>query len=288
LLIRIAPLLLLILTLGYFAFGDRDRDLPAAGISGQGEGQASASSSLVIVATLTPVPAAAEARLASIGAGPAATVIATHTATPAAGASEAATAEPATETVIVVIAETPAPSETPAPPTETATPDPSATATETPTATATRTATPTATPVTPTIVPLPGLSSAETQIFADHNDLRDAEDLPRFRVDDTLMEIARERAATMAALQEMTHYNPGGGTVFDMMDEHDYAYITGSENIHYNYGYSEQRSVQVAVESWIDSPSHYASMVNPSLGRIGIGIATAANGHVYYSAVFSD
>ena len=67
-----------------------------------------------------------------------------------------------------------------------------------------------------------------------------------------------------------------------------YSYGTGSENIHYNYGYSEQQSIRVAVESWIDSPPHYASMVNPSLRRIGIGVATAVNGHTYYSVVFSD
>jgi uncharacterized protein YkwD len=293
LIIRVAPLLAIILTLGYFAFAGREGEMPGAGPHGGAGGSASASSSLVVVATLTPAPGQADTRLASLGAGPASSTLPAPTPTPTPELDPSATPEAEATETEVAVAETPVDTETPVPtetptPTETSTPDPSATATETPTPTDTATPTATATPQTPTVVPLPGLSSGETQILLDHNSLRDSLDLDEFRLSDTLMEIARERAAAMASMQSMTHYNPDGSTVFDMMYERDYDYVTGSENIHYNYGYSDQQSVRVAVEGWIDSPDHYASMINPALGRIGIGIATGANGRTYYSVVFSD
>ena len=260
-LIRFIPLLLLTLTLSCFGLATGEQNPPSNETSSENVRAASASSSLVIIATVTPVPEQALTRVEAL-------VSATGIATAMPTLTPQATGAPAQ-----AFTDTPVP---PAP-------------TETPTfVSSTPTLTPSPTPVTPTIVPLPGMSSAETQIFVDHNEVRDAAGLSRLRTHDALMAIARERAANMASLQQMTHYNPNGSTVFDMMAAYGYPYVNGSENIHFNWGYSAQQSVQVAVESWIASPSHYASIVNPNLGRIGIGIATAANGTVYYSVVFSD
>jgi uncharacterized protein YkwD len=171
---------------------------------------------------------------------------------------------------------------------ETATPDPTATPSAPPVNTARPAERRAPDDLPPTIEPLPGLTSPETQIFVDHNAIRDEYGLRRFRIDDTLMAIARARAETMASMGAMTHYNPDGSTVFDMMAAMGYPYATGSENIHYNWGYHERQSVHVAVEGWINSPGHFASMVDPYLGSIGIGIAQTADGTFFYSVVFSD
>ena len=250
-----------------------------------GSESSSVQSSLVQIATVTQAPELSSVHMFVV---PTATPGATSTEVPA----ETPTSEPVEARLAVV------PTDTPPPPTDTPAEAPTVaatnTSTATPTVTATRsptpspTATPSPTPVTPTTVPLVGMSSAETEIFVAHNQIRDQHGLPRFHSDPTLMAIARQRAQTMASSGQFSHTNPDGTNVFDMMNARGYVYVTGAENIHYNYGYSDQESRQVAMQSWQNSPPHYASMVNPNLGRIGIGIATGANGHVYYSVVFSD
>lgn len=240
---------------------------------------------MVFIATVTPVAQPTTTRLADL---PSPTVAARATAT----ATDTATPEPTQAALTAFAADTP----TSSPPTETPTPAPTqtpratetATPTRTPTSTSTSTSTSTPTPVSPTIVPIAGLSAGETTILIGHNRVRSQKGLPPFQVNATLMAIARQRAKTLASTGVFSHYNPDGTTVFDMMKADGYAYITGAENIHYNYGYPEQQSWQVAMTSWINSPHHYASIINPALGRIGIGIAQGANGYYYYSVVFSN
>jgi uncharacterized protein YkwD len=102
------------------------------------------------------------------------------------------------------------------------------------------------------------------------------------------MAIARERAQNMASSGVLSHTNPDGTNVFGMMDAAGYAYTTGGENIHFNFGYSDQESPDVAMDEWLNSPPHRATILNPNLRRIGIGAARASDGTVYYSVVFSD
>ncbi len=92
----------------------------------------------------------------------------------------------------------------------------------------------------------------------------------------------------MAQSGTFSHYNPDGTTVFDMMNALGYQYTDGAENIHYNYGYDDATSVQVAMTSYLNSAPHRANILKPTLRRIGIGIAHASNGWVYYSVVFSN
>ena len=291
-LIRFLPLLLLTLTLGCLVGASGEDGTPVdgtpEGASGS-TGSQQASSALVLIATVTPVPGQETTRLAALPSPTiSATATATHTATATTEAAETLVATPSpTETPVEVL-----PTDTPIPPPPTDTPTlvPAETSTATATLTPSPTPTPThsPTPVTPTIVPLSGLSVAETQILVDHNRVRSQNGLPQFRTNSTLMAIARERAQTMASTGSLSHTNPDGTNVFGMMNAAGYVYETGSENIHYNYGYSDQQSMEVAMEAWIESPPHHASIVNPSLGRIGIGVVKASNGYIYYSVVFSD
>jgi uncharacterized protein YkwD len=283
--VRLLPLLLLTLTLGCLVGASGEEDGAGGEVTGATAGS-SLPSPLIRIATMTPVPkrgdAPVQAQLASA---------ITATATPA----PTDTPEPAATAVEVVVAtETPAPpTETPTPvptetPTATASPTPTETATMSPTPSPSPSPTPSPTPVTPTTVPLSGMSVAETQVLVGHNQARGDAGLPQFRTNSTLMAIARERAETMAASGSLSHTNPDGTNVFDMMTERGYAYGTGGENIHYNYGYPEEESAKVAMTEWLNSPPHRAAIVNPQHVNIGVGVVKAANGRIYYSVVFSD
>jgi uncharacterized protein YkwD len=281
-------LLVVALTAGCFV-GASGEENPSGDTAGAGFASSSkASSSLVLIVTLTPVPEVApETQLAAL---PTSTATATST----------VPAEPTSPPVAVLTSRgaalaTDAPTQPPAPVTPEPTETPPTTETPSPTATVTVTATPSAT-ASPTLSPTPtatiqrvgSLSEAETQIYVAHNNLRKQEGLKEFRLNDTLTAIARERAQSMASRGVLSHYNADGTDVFDMMSADGYSYGTGSENIHYNFGYSPEESWKIAMQEWIKSPPHYASMVNPRLKRIGVGIAVAANGYIYYSVVFSD
>ncbi len=297
-LIRFLPLLLIVLSLNCLVGASGQEEAPqSTGNSGFSSNAEASSSSLVLIATVTPISQPqAETRLAAL-ASP------TPTTTPAASPTFTATATSTgvLTTLQALDTDTPEPTETATTtPQPTGTPNPTDTATGTPTATRTATPSPTSTktPVpslTPTATqrasntaPYSGMDAVESAIFQAHNQIRSDHGLPMFAVSAKLMTIARERAETMAASGNFSHYNPDGTNVFDMMNAIGYSYVTGSENIHYNYGYPPQQSWQVAMDAWLNSPPHYASMVNPALGHIGIGVATASDGYVYYSIVFSD
>ncbi len=288
-LIRFLPLLLLSLCLSCLVGASGEEGAPEkAGQEGISS-HASASSALVIIATVTPIPEQPTSRLAVL-ASP--TVAATATATEA--PTETATLEPEpTNTLVAVLVATDTP--VPLPPTETPTELPTETPTATVTATATETPTPTVTATpspTPSKTPSPtatiGSTAFRSQLLAGHNQVRARNGLGNFNLNATLNQIAQQRADTMAGLDTMTHYNPDGTTAFDMMDAYGYSYGDGAENIAYNYGYSASRSVDMAMQQWINSPPHYANIVKGNLTHIGFGMATSADGTVYYSAVFSD
>jgi uncharacterized protein YkwD len=288
LLVRLLPLLIVPLCVGCLvgASGEREPPNPTAGASGttsEAEGAGQATPWLLLISTVTPAADEAASRLAAAPSPspevtPTATVTATETVVP-------------TETAFIAVATDtpePLPTETPLPPTETPTETPTLVPTETATPTASPTATPSPTPVTPTVVPISGMSVAETQILVGHNKARDQNGLPRLQTNSTLMSIARQRAQNMASTGVLSHTNPDGSNVFGMMNAAGYAYTTGGENIHYNFGYSEQQSPEVAMDEWMNSPPHRATILSPNHVRIGIGVVTASDGTVYYSVVFSD
>lgn len=237
----------------------------------------------VLVQTLTPVsrPTQTSAKLAldvlatPVPPIPTASRTPTPSATPDAKLKTSADSASATQTKT-------APTATQTP-TKTATPTP--TKTVTPTITGTVTITPTSTLTTGSSV---SLSQYESQLFQLHNQQRAANGVQPFSIDSTLESIARQRAQNMAQSGSFSHYNSDGTTVFDMMNADGYRYTDGAENIHFNYGYSDSDSVQVAMDSFMNSSPHRANILKASLRRIGIGIAHASDGKIYYSVVFSN
>jgi uncharacterized protein YkwD len=181
---------------------------------------------------------------------------------------------------------TPPPTDTPVPPTDT--PSPTATETQTPTPSPTPTPTPTPT-VTPTPILIGGieLSQYEQALFAKHNEIRADEGIPPLSLDATLMDVARERAQTMADTGEFTHYAPNGDTVFDLLDDAGYPWSDATENIHYN-DVALSAAVSFAMNEYGKSPVHYANVIDPGFLHIGIGFVTSASGVHYISIVFTD
>jgi uncharacterized protein YkwD len=240
----------------------------------------------LVAACSTKGNASTETSRASGGSDTAAAAVLVATLTP-----EAKLAPP-TATATSTATQTPQPTVTPLPPTETPIPPtPTMTPTPEPTLTPPQTPTPTATP-TPTVTPTPiviggiTLSPQEQQLFAAHNQRRVAIGVAPLSLDPTLMEIARQRARIMAENDLFSHYGPDGKTVFDLLDEADYAWDDATENIHYNNVASG--FVSFAMSEFDKSPPHHANIIKPGFHHIGIGVETTPAGVHYISVVFTD
>jgi uncharacterized protein YkwD len=130
------------------------------------------------------------------------------------------------------------------------------------------------------------LSQFEQQLFAAHNQERVRLGVAPLHLNATLMDIARERAQTLAETGVFSHYAPNGDTIFDLLDDADYKYDDASENIHFND--VSGGPVSFAMVEFFKSPPHRANIVDPGFHRVGIGFVTAPTGYHYISVVFSD
>lgn len=289
--IRFLPLLLITLTLGCLVGASGEEDAPQTTGAGGLSSAAEASNARVVIATMTPVVQAVTMteRL---------TQLPLPTATASATPEPTETPEPDAASLIAIATDTPEPeptdtatpepepTDTPTPlPTATATPQSTATETATPTGTATATATP-----SPTATTVISTGSFQSDLLAGHNQARAQGGIGPLSLHGTLNQLAQQRAQTMANSDTMSHYNPDGTTVFDMMNAigHPYSPTGAAENVGWNVGYSASRSVEVVMQQWIQSPPHYANIMKGNLRNVGFGMATSSSGKVYYAAVFSD
>jgi uncharacterized protein YkwD len=84
-----------------------------------------------------------------------------------------------------------------------------------------------------------------------------------------LMSAAQAKAEDMARQQYFAHVAPDGTMGWDYMKQAGYAYEVAGENLAVT-----NESAETVVESWMNSPSHKANIVNESYQDIGIGMAT--------------
>ena len=100
------------------------------------------------------------------------------------------------------------------------------------------------------------------------------------------MDVARERAQTMADSGVFSHYAPNGDTVFDLLDDAGYAFGDATENTHFNNVASGE--VSFAMSEYRSSPPHLANILDPGFRRAGIGFVTSTSDVHYVVVFFSD
>ncbi|KXN70258.1 SCP-domain-containing protein [Conidiobolus coronatus NRRL 28638] len=79
-----------------------------------------------------------------------------------------------------------------------------------------------------------------------------------------LIEMARQHSDDQAQMKNMTHTGSNGSTLINRFDTADYPSRYVAENVAWN-----QRSVAEVVQAWVNSPGHYANMINPSYTEFG-------------------
>lgn len=86
------------------------------------------------------------------------------------------------------------------------------------------------------------------------------------QADPQLIQVARAHSQDMFARGYFAHFTPEGKSPFDRMDEARVQYQTAGENL------ALAHSLSIAHNGLMNSPGHRANILNPSYGRVGIGI----------------
>jgi Cysteine-rich secretory protein family len=116
--------------------------------------------------------------------------------------------------------------------------------------------------------------SAEQQFLADINQLRTSKGLQPLTVDAQLTGIARQWAQHMADTNTLAH-NPN----FPNEVTEDWGKL--GENV----GEGPDPDVQGLFQAFVNSPHHYANLVDPSYNRVGIGVVVV-NGTIWTAHQF--
>ncbi len=88
-----------------------------------------------------------------------------------------------------------------------------------------------------------------------------------------LMRASGAYAQAMAQTGHFEHIGTDGSEPWDRGRAQGYRYRTYAENIA-----AGQSSVAMVMSSWVDSPGHFANLINGSFTHLGVGHATAPTG----------
>lgn len=119
------------------------------------------------------------------------------------------------------------------------------------------------------------------EIFKLTNIEREQGDLPKLELSPTLCSIALLRAVDMAENNYFDHVSPTGESAFSLLKQYKVLLFNSAENIGQGNVSSEKM-----MEAWMNSEEHREIIMSDTYHQLGIGIAEAADGDVYWVQVF--
>lgn len=109
-------------------------------------------------------------------------------------------------------------------------------------------------------------SDLEMEMLRLVNEERIKRGLKALKFDPQLVPVARAHSQDMFARSYFSHYTPEGKDPFDRMKSAGIKYYTAGENL------ALGPTLKICHEGLMNSPGHRANILNPSYGRMGIGI----------------
>lgn len=128
-----------------------------------------------------------------------------------------------------------------------------------------------------------GDAAIEERIVAFTNAARAQAGLRPLAHDDRLRAAARQHSNEMVALKYFAHASPVGSHagVGDRAFIAGFAWLDVGENIYAAEGLDpsdRDRAARLAVDGWLNSPSHRANVLMPDFTAIGVGVAVKGRG----------
>jgi len=129
------------------------------------------------------------------------------------------------------------------------------------------------------------VAEAEGRMLTLINQSRASAGLVAYRVDARIATIARARASDMAEKDYLSHTQPDGRKVFDLIEAARITWYGAGEIIAWNTWPALDSSAAAAHQGWLGSASHRAVVLSAGYNYIGIGVSRAADGKFYWAAV---
>ena len=127
------------------------------------------------------------------------------------------------------------------------------------------------------------LSAYEQQVFELVNKERVARGLATFKYNAELARCARFKSQDMIDKKYFSHTSPTYGSPFKMMEDFGLRFSAAGENIAYG-----QKTASEVMNAWMNSAGHKANILSSAYTTIGVGVAKAANGTLYWTQMFMN
>ncbi|MCY6959408.1 CAP domain-containing protein [Clostridium brassicae] len=135
-----------------------------------------------------------------------------------------------------------------------------------------------------TTIKIPNLSEVkklENEVIRLVNVERSKAGLGQLKANWQLSRVARYKSQDMVNKRYFSHTSPTYGSPFDMIRNFGINYRSAGENIAYG-----QNSPSEVMKSWMNSPGHRQNILNSTYTEIGVGVAKASNGQLYWTQMF--
>lgn len=126
---------------------------------------------------------------------------------------------------------------------------------------------------------------AEIDTYGGINAIRAKHGMPPLQPDKQLVDVARIRSRDMAVKNYFSHDPPDGCNFVCIMDNSGAPHAWAGENIAWN-NWDWDKTAEVAVNMWRNSPPHLENILNCHYERFGTGVARASDGKIYFTMVF--
>jgi uncharacterized YkwD family protein/spore coat assembly protein SafA len=134
------------------------------------------------------------------------------------------------------------------------------------------------------VINIPNIDDVKTleqQVIDLVNQQRSWNGLPALKTNWEVSRVARYKSQDMIDKHYFDHQSPTYGSAFNMMENFGIRFSAAGENIAYG-----QRTPQAVMNDWMNSPGHRSNILNPTYNQIGVGVAKAANGTLYWTQMF--
>nr|MDJ0976655.1 CAP domain-containing protein [Planctomycetota bacterium] len=129
--------------------------------------------------------------------------------------------------------------------------------------------------------PAPGsgdvMSAAEEQyaleVLVLSNQERQQAGVPALAYDQPASQVAYDHCLFQQAQGFISHEGPGGNAPWDRLTDAGISWRTAGENVAVG-----QPTPAAVVQAWVNSPGHYANMVNGAFTNLGMGVQEGAGG----------
>jgi uncharacterized YkwD family protein/spore coat assembly protein SafA len=125
------------------------------------------------------------------------------------------------------------------------------------------------------------LQTVETEIFKLVNVERSRNGLGALTYNWQVARVARTKSQDMINNHYFSHTSPVYGSPFRMLENYGLKFSSAAENIAYG-----QRTAQEVMTAWMNSAGHRANILSRNITQIGVGVAKASNGTLYFTQMF--